>query len=73
MLLHREKIVRWLCEEEKERTTNLGKTIGLYIVFSLVLTVIGAEPIARGAYSSLLKKLDIAIVILFMIEQIASL
>ena len=57
MLLLREKIFRWLGEEEQKRTTNLGKAIGLLIVFSIVLAVIATEPVARGVYGSLLKKL----------------
>ena len=73
VLLLREKIFRWLGEEEKKRTTNLGKVIGLLIVFSIVLAVIATEPVARGAYGSLLKELDIAVAILFLAEYIARL
>ena len=73
MLLLREKIFRWLGEEEQKRTTNLGKAIGLLIVFSIVLAVIATEPVARGVYGSLLKKLDIAVAILFLAEYIARL
>lgn len=73
MLLLREKIFRWLGEEEQKRTTNLGKAIGLLIVFSIVLAVIATEPVARGVYGSLLKRLDIAVAILFLAEYIARL
>ncbi len=73
MLLLREKIFRWLGEEEKNRTTNLGKAIGLVIVFSVGLAVIATEPIARDSYGSLLIKLDIAVAVLFLAEYIVRL
>lgn len=73
VLLLREKIFRWLGEEEKNRTTNLGKAIGLVIVFSVGLAVIATEPIARDSYGSLLIKLDIAVAVLFLAEYIVRL
>ena len=73
VLLLREKIFRWLGEEEKERTTNLGKAIGLLILFSVGLAVIATEPVARGSYGSLLIRLDIAVAVLFLAEYIARL
>jgi len=68
--LIRDKIFRWLGEEETDRTTNLGKAIGLLIVFSVGLAVIATEPVARGSYGRLLIKLDIAVATLFLAEYI---
>ncbi|UPM50130.1 ion transporter [Synechococcus sp. A10-1-5-1] len=69
MRLFREKLFLWL-GEEKEKTTNLGKAIGVLIAFSVGLAVISTEPIARGVYGSLLTKLDIAVAVLFFTEYI---
>lgn len=68
--LLREKLFRWLGEEEKKSTTNLGKVIGLLIVFSVGLAVIATEPTVRSAHAILLRDLDIAVASVFLVEYL---